>query len=407
MSSIIQIHYKKISITLLLVVFVVLSFLVASQDAFAQERKLTGWAWSDNIGWISFDCASNSSCSANHKVAIDTAGDMTGWAWSSNVGWIKFGGLSGFPGSGSDAQLAGSSLTGWIQAERPRSNPVNTADPNYQTLGGWDGWISLSGTAVDGSSYGATVDGAGDLSGFAWGSTVVGWVDMQYASIVADDDFNYTLDAPRVTLDAGDTASRDLDVTKTNTSADVEEVDVSFGTISPSGSGLVVTFDTANSCIPNTFCDLDFTVDATGASVGTYTVNFDGISAITNLTKNGSFEVEVLDPTVVTPQTVNVTCEVITDPSVVNQPITLRATITTTAPGPYDYTWSGDGDIAGRSGQVAGPSPAVVTEDVVYRTIGRKVANIDVTSSDGVSTGTCTPDPLEIPVIVDPDFQEI
>ncbi len=49
---------------------------------------------------------------------------------------------------------------------------------SVNNLGGWDGWISLSGTATDGSSYGPVVNQSknGLLEGFAWGSTVIGWV---------------------------------------------------------------------------------------------------------------------------------------------------------------------------------------------------------------------------------------
>ncbi len=68
---------------------------------------VNGFAWSSNIGWISFnsnDCNNNGTvysntpagCPAgspyvNYGVNIDNVtGNFSGYAWSSNVGWISF-----------------------------------------------------------------------------------------------------------------------------------------------------------------------------------------------------------------------------------------------------------------------------------------------------------------------------
>ncbi|MBI2025116.1 MAG: hypothetical protein HYT03_03470 [Candidatus Harrisonbacteria bacterium] len=61
--------------------------------------QLSGWAWSDQIGWISF-CGNetNSSDSLNicpsnptYSVTIDTdTGVFRGWAWNDVIGWISF-----------------------------------------------------------------------------------------------------------------------------------------------------------------------------------------------------------------------------------------------------------------------------------------------------------------------------
>lgn len=60
---------------------------------------LSGWAWNENIGWISF-CGNTSSgsgidggcpASPTYQVSIDTlTGDFNGWAWNDVVGWISF-----------------------------------------------------------------------------------------------------------------------------------------------------------------------------------------------------------------------------------------------------------------------------------------------------------------------------
>jgi len=52
--------------------------------------NLSGWAWSDVIGWISFDSASATS-SYPYQVTISSLnGDFSGWAWNDVVGWISF-----------------------------------------------------------------------------------------------------------------------------------------------------------------------------------------------------------------------------------------------------------------------------------------------------------------------------
>lgn len=53
---------------------------------------LSGWAWNDNIGWISFNCADQGICgTADYKVTVDgSTGDFGGWAWNDVIGWISF-----------------------------------------------------------------------------------------------------------------------------------------------------------------------------------------------------------------------------------------------------------------------------------------------------------------------------
>lgn len=54
------------------------------------EGTLSGWAWNDAIGWISFDAATAGS-SYFYGVTINpTTGDFSGWAWNDIVGWISF-----------------------------------------------------------------------------------------------------------------------------------------------------------------------------------------------------------------------------------------------------------------------------------------------------------------------------
>lgn len=146
-------------------------------------QNLSGWAWSSNIGWISFNSTNDHNANIagiqpstiNYGVNKDDNGNLTGYAWSSNIGWIQFGNLSGFPNGGSvqqNAKLNGNNLTGWARA--------------LSNGGGWDGWISLSGTTTTGAVYGVTLTNTGSTlpSQYSctidcvWGSDVVSWVDF-------------------------------------------------------------------------------------------------------------------------------------------------------------------------------------------------------------------------------------
>jgi len=149
------------------VVMVAVAVFAGPQPAASQTSTITGYAWSDTIGWISLNCSDPGTCgTSNYGLSIDGSNNITGYAWSENIGWIQFGGLAGFPsGSGTtavNAHVTGSSVTGWARA-------TAYTDPQ---AGGWDGWIALSGTG-----YGLTVNGSAIL-GYAWGDTNVGWIDF-------------------------------------------------------------------------------------------------------------------------------------------------------------------------------------------------------------------------------------
>lgn len=142
------------------------------QQTFSQTAGvMTGYAWSSNIGWISLNCLTGSTLggsicgSSNYSIAIDMEGLMSGYAWSSNIGLITANAaqLAGCPAAPCTARMEGNNMRGWMRA-------LSHGD-------GWDGWISLSGSAPD---YGPALSGTA-FSGFAWGDDVVGWIDFQYA----------------------------------------------------------------------------------------------------------------------------------------------------------------------------------------------------------------------------------
>lgn len=160
----------------------------------AATAELYGWGWSENVGWISFDAAD---CDTDENGFIDSGlcegdnltdqvfdygvflytptGDLSGFAWSSNIGWITFNRAdAGNPpeapfngGSGPIARLEGPNLRGWARA--------------LSNGGGWDGWVRLDEDTSGGApAYSAvTFNGTTEeFEGWAWGDDVMGWMSF-------------------------------------------------------------------------------------------------------------------------------------------------------------------------------------------------------------------------------------
>ena len=162
----------------------------------ADTTCLAGWAWSSNIGWVSFNSSDDSGTTAQYDVAMDTSGNLTGYAWSSNVGWISFNSadLSASPAcSGTVAPTVNTgtgAVTGWARviSEKGRSD-------------GWDGCIELSGANhaspdTSGNS-GVTYVSSTGFNGFAWGGNVVGWLHLNVtcpncSSVLTVNDLSFT-----------------------------------------------------------------------------------------------------------------------------------------------------------------------------------------------------------------------
>jgi len=143
---------------------------------FVSYGNTAGFAWSENIGWISFSCyndlnpatpATDHSCDqVIYGTNINkTTGVFTGYAWSENIGWIQIDPTGPYPEAPlipSTINLTNGQMSGWARA--------------LATSGGWDGWIKMRGTLPD---YGVLYDSVlGELKGWAWGSDVVGWVSF-------------------------------------------------------------------------------------------------------------------------------------------------------------------------------------------------------------------------------------
>jgi hypothetical protein len=153
-----------------------------------EAGSLSGWAWSGNIGWISLN--SNNYCAGGGPYSVKlststsaTLGTLSGYAWSPNIGWIKFGGLTntpdGTPGTAT-IDLTSGQVSGWARA------CAGTASGDCSSMtsrtDGWDGWIRLSDEKHLSPDFsgngGVTMKTTGDINGYAWGSTVVGWINF-------------------------------------------------------------------------------------------------------------------------------------------------------------------------------------------------------------------------------------
>lgn len=200
MFDLIKKFYIPTIIIVLLVIFGIF-FPISKNDgkasAASEGFKLKGWAWSDNIGWISFSCANTNSCrSVDYRVMVAENGDMSGYAWSENIGWVSFNqnDLGSCPSGTCKAKLNGNNLNGWAKA----------ISADYF---GWDGFIDLGQSNI---SYGVTYNsGTKKFNGYAWGSDVVGWTNFggfNGVDGVGVDDESLLENSTNVTLDAFPTA---------------------------------------------------------------------------------------------------------------------------------------------------------------------------------------------------------
>lgn len=133
------------------------------------EDSISGFAWSENIGWISHNNTDTASV-VDYGVNIEPDGNMIGYAWSENVGWIDYNAPGPYPA---------------IPQESARF------DPCTRTLSGWakilslgdDGWTRLAGSSPD---HGVTINESNEFDGYAW-NDVIGWVDYnpEFGGVVA------------------------------------------------------------------------------------------------------------------------------------------------------------------------------------------------------------------------------
>ena len=201
----------KISLSIFLVVILVIAVLFFLNVQRAEKvragagHNVFGWAWSENIGWISFNstnCDANgdglsdgvpSGCPpagtsmTNYGVKIGSDGIFSDYAWSENIGWISFAPSGPYPAAPNfsarvdlDGTVCGApkQVCGWARALAPVGNPQ---------AGGWDGWIKLD--------YGVEInDVTHEFEGWAWdgddsdSTAVIGWISFNHLNCDANGD---------------------------------------------------------------------------------------------------------------------------------------------------------------------------------------------------------------------------
>ncbi len=193
---------------LFFVVFLSIGFFLSFSPVSAATGNTEGFAWGggvepnpsgyEGIGWISM---SSSDCDTNDDGRIDNAacgivgtpiasygvtlpstdGDLSGYAWSEHYGWISFNAsdVAGCPSSGTcQARRSGDNILGWARILSIRDAGLNS--------GGWSGWISLNDANFGGNNYGLLVSKMNKVappSGtptYAY-SDELGWIDFSYS----------------------------------------------------------------------------------------------------------------------------------------------------------------------------------------------------------------------------------
>lgn len=198
-------------------------------------HKMSGFAYSETFGWISFN-SSDTGSPINYGVNINRkTGTTTGFAWSENAGWIAFqsvtvcsndntracnvnadcfgpgicGADASFPGYGFAAPAEGDCALVCTAAEKCTACYNRTKGKIY----GWakvvslgnDGWIKLQKFSTDaGGSYGLNVDPATMyVTNWAWNGNIDPAVGLGWISFSCVNDGSCATSGYRVKADVG------------------------------------------------------------------------------------------------------------------------------------------------------------------------------------------------------------
>lgn len=116
-----------------------LDFGLSQGNIHVTDSALTGYAYGENIGWISLNCLNDSSCAtANYGVANDGNGNLSGYAWSENTGWVNFKPAGGGVVINSSGEFTGQAYgenIGWVTFNCLTTSSCGTAD--YKVATDW------------------------------------------------------------------------------------------------------------------------------------------------------------------------------------------------------------------------------------------------------------------------------
>jgi len=167
-----------------IILFLVLSFSNYPQETKAgAEHNVSGYAWSENIGWISFNNTSGGG-SANYGVNIEPDSVFSGYAWSEHIGWISFNesDLTGCPVAPCRAWVDISCLDG----QCPIYGWARALAGGTIEAGGWDGWIRLRESFTVGLGAEMKQIAAGETKQYLAGSPLIAPKEENLETISAD-----------------------------------------------------------------------------------------------------------------------------------------------------------------------------------------------------------------------------
>lgn len=202
----------------------------------AAADNVMGFAWSENIGWISFNslnCDTNGNtfiddnittpgCDGldnnttpvvDYGVNLNAGNTLSGYAWSENIGWIKLDpspdfatGLypncllstcpGGSPNYPAKYDSASKKITGWARA---CAGTVNGDCNSATRTDGWDGWILMGPVDKGTGDNGVWIDNSlipNEFKGWAWGSDVVGWISFNHLTGGSAVEYKVYISAP-------------------------------------------------------------------------------------------------------------------------------------------------------------------------------------------------------------------
>lgn len=195
-----KIKNKKILVFLT----IIFSFAILASVSYAgTTENVRGWLWgggteldgvspwngsNTNFGWVSMNNLTGGGATT-YGVNIPASGAVTGYAWSENMGWIDFGNkcTTGAPAAGqykaasctspaggvNGVSRSGNSLTGWA-----RIVSIATASVAGNS-GGWSGWIKMINVSINAPD----ADNNSYIKGYGW-SDELGWIDFSRAHII-------------------------------------------------------------------------------------------------------------------------------------------------------------------------------------------------------------------------------
>jgi len=259
----------------LLSLLIILSLIIVhrSISLASSNSEFSGWAWSKNIGWISFNCDNPevSECgSSDYGVSIDTVtGNLSGYAYYDiddpntgvhETGWISFNRSDTGPPPSDDYCSDGTciakvddpsnlgkgnvNIKGWARALSACDSIPCTSSGPCSNCGGWDGWIRFD----HGKSDEVYIDPSGELHGWAWGGEVIGWISFNGGDPNAGG--NYKVSLPLGYASSGNLISVIYD---TQEGEGVTLTGIVWHGTMPSGTSVAFELCSSDSAVPASF----------------------------------------------------------------------------------------------------------------------------------------------------------